>query len=273
MLRILLDNGIRTHSEFLEPAVKETQIQWANTKQVSSVHGLTRKSPHKDVEYQKQIDAVFTVGRLIREGAVVAYTYWEIECERFRDMIGLRACNALKGCTIHNCPSAIQRSKFRRSIDLKDVISKGGKKDRKARASLGGTNQLTFFEWLNALTPTTIQLLLDNAAIIGLTEFEIQTFKNIDWFQSLCRRSGSSENYPDIFHLWTAERNGLDAFLTLESRFCNFISNVKNEKAKTIKIDAEVLRPFELLRKLGITKPDPIPLELGRFYPLHEMPD
>ena len=156
-------------------------------------------------------------------------------------MIGLRACNALKGCTIHNCPSAIQRSKFRRSIDLKDVISKGGKKDRKARASLGGTNQLTFFEWLNALTPTTIQLLLDNAAIIGLTEFEIQTFKNIDSVSVFCRRSGSPKIILTFFTCGQREKR-LDAFLTLESRFCNSISNVKNEKAKTIKIDAEVLR-------------------------------
>ncbi len=271
-MRILLDNGVFSHSEFAEPSIRRGSERWGNTKVILPVHGLVRKSPDKNRKYQAQKEALFTVGRLIREGDIEAYDYTEIQFERARGQIQLGMCNALTGCTIHRCLPALERSRFRQTVNLTDILSKGGKKDRKAGVVLGEANQIAFFQWLCTLRKEQVAELIRHAAMIGLTAFEIESLRNIEWFQFLCERSGSSENCPDVFHLWTAERNGLDALLTLEMKgLPNLVSRVRNEKKTTIKIKTEVLRPLELLQKLGISEPDPVPLDPGRFYHLHEL--
>jgi hypothetical protein len=52
----------------------------------------------------------------------------------------------------------------------------------------------------------------------------------------------------------------------LEKRLPNLVSRVTNETIQKIKIQTEVLRPLDLLRKLGIDNPDPVPMEPDRFY-------
>ena len=270
-MRVLLDNGILSHSEFAENAVKQTSVRWGDTDQVLPIHGLVRKAPDEDVEYQRQKEALFTVGRLIREGQVEAYDYSEIHFERMRGRINILVCNALRDCNIQECRPPLDRSKFRQTAGFMDFVSKGGKNDRKAGIKLGVANQIAFFEWLCSLGKKHIDVLVQNAAQIGLTEFEVESLRGIEWFQFLCQRWGSVENYPDVFHLWTTERSGLDAVLTLEKRLPNFVSAVRKERVKRIEIRTEVLRPLELLQKVGIGKLDPVPMEAGRFYHWHEV--
>jgi len=273
-VRVLLDNGIFIHAEFADRAVKRTTVRWGDTDQTVEVHGAVRKTPATDVDYQQQKEALFTVGRLIREGQIEAFDYWEIQCERWRGSAGIGACNALRDCEskIKSCHPAIQRSKFRQTIDFAETISKGGKKDRKTGIVPSQASQIAFFEWLCSLSEESVALLILHAEQIRLTAFEIESLENIDWFQFLCERSGSSENYPDVFHLWTAERNGFDALLTLEARFPNLVSRVRNERGKNIEIRAQVLRPLDLLTRFGINEPDPVLMDAGRFYHLHELP-
>ena len=270
-MRILLDNGIFTHSEFAEGAVQHTSVRWGDTLQVLPIHGLVRKAPGKDLGYQREKEALFTIGRLIREGRIAAYEYTEIQFERMRDRGRLQEFSALQDCTIHRCDPALERSRFRMTINFTDSLSKGGRKDRKAGVEPGGANQIAFFEWLCSLRQKHIDTLMQCVAQIGLTEFEVESLRNIGWFRFLCERSRSPENYPDVFHLWTAERNNLDAVLTLDKGFQNLVSRVRKEKVKRIEIRTEVLRPLDLLQKLGIEKPDPVPMDTERFYHLHEV--
>jgi hypothetical protein len=153
-MRILLDSGIFMHSEFAEDSVKPTTARWGNTETVSLVHGLTRKAPHQDSAYQAQMDALFTVGRLIREKQIEAYDYLEIHRERMRGGVEHKAFNALRACTIHRCLPAVEHTKFRTTVDLTDFFAKGGKKDRDAGFELGAANQLASFKWLFSLTKT-----------------------------------------------------------------------------------------------------------------------
>ena len=269
LMRVLLDNGIFVHAEFAKWDKKPTALRHSNG-DVVAVHGLVRKEPHQDAEYQRQVEALFTVGRLIREGRISAYDYSEIDCEGARAGTRVQEFNALLGCAIDACPPALERSRFRMTTNLRDWFAKGGKEDRKRGAQLGWANQIAFFEWLCRLDEKAVPLLIQHASEIRLTDFEIENFKNIHWFQFLCQRSQSPENYPDVFHLWTPERNTLDAVLTLEKRFVNFVRGVRKEKKKRIEIRTEVLRPLELLQRFHIAEPDPVPMELGRFYYLHE---
>lgn len=272
-MRILLDNGIRSHSDFAEPATRDTPVRWRGTEQVSIIHGVARKAPDKNIDYQEQMEALFILGRLIRTGLIEAYSYNEIECERLRGRIGSGVCNALRGCSVHNCRPAVMRSRFRSTVDFKNTISKGGKKDAKRGVALGNANQIAFLKWLFALKKQHVDLLIPHSALLGLTEFDVERLKDIEWFQLLCDRSGSPENYPDVFHLWTTERNCLDAFLTLEDRLPKFVKRVRSEKIRSIAIKTDVLRPLDLLQRLGVDKLDPVPMEIGRFYHLHELKD
>jgi len=270
-VRVLLDNGIFIHSEFAEEYVKGATVNWGGATQTNEVHGLVRKPPHENVEYQAQKEALFTVGRLIREGKIEAFDYWEIQCEKLRGTPSNPAWNALQDCHIRSCTPAIRRSIFSQSIYLDDVFAKGGKEDIKKGTELRGANQIAFFERLSSWKIPEIDLLISHAPRLHLTQFEIDSLRGIEYFQFLCRRSGSPENYPDIFHLWTAERNELDALLTLDGKLQRLVSRVKNEKKKTLKIRTEVLKPIELLLRLGINKPDPVPLDAARFYHWHEV--
>jgi hypothetical protein len=265
-MRVLLDNGIISHAEFAEGAIQEKSVRWGPRQEIARIHGLVRKRPGGTADYQRQKEGIFTIGRLIREGKIEAYTYSELHFERIRGRIGVQNFNALNGCTIKWCQPALERSKFLKSLNFQDVIAKGGKNDRKSGKELGEANQISFFKQLCALNREKVEAVIAScASIMHLTEFEIDSLRSISWFQFLCTRSGI-ETYPDIFHLWTAERNGLDVFLTLDNDLPDLISRVNNEKKSRVAIKTEVLRPHELLRKLGIDRPDPVPMEADRFY-------
>jgi len=77
--RVLLDTGIFIHAEFAEPTVKNVRVGWGGRESVLEVHGLKSKKPGQDADYQEQKEALFTVGRLIREGEIEAYTSIEID--------------------------------------------------------------------------------------------------------------------------------------------------------------------------------------------------
>ena len=276
-MKILLDNGIFSHAEFMRPDVQERRISWGDVVTVLPVHGFRRKEPHNDPEYQRQIDALFTVGRLIREDRIEAYNYDEIAVEGYRGAAKFPACNALRACKVHHCPPPLTRSKFRSTTNLMESFSKGGYKDRKAGA-YSEYSQISFFQFLQALQSPHVNLLIQSAGKIGLTGFEIESLQTLEWFQLMCNRFGgkppdlSPENFPDVFHLWTAERNGLDGVLTLERKLPAVVEQVRKEKIKKIEIRSLALRPLDLLRLLGIDDPDPIPVEPDRFYHQHELP-
>jgi hypothetical protein len=105
---------------------------------------------------------------------------------------------------------------------------------------------------------------------MGLSPFEVESLGNLYWFQLVCKRSSSSENYPDVFHLWTAERHSMHALLTLEKKLPSLVARVRSEKRSEIEISTEVLRPLDLLQRLGVSEPDPVPIESDHFYSLYE---
>ncbi len=269
--RALLDSGVFCHSEFAEGAILQKEIFWGGSNQVTHISGIRRKAPHKNLELQKQVNALPTIGRLIRERLIVPCEYKEIWRERMRFRPLIPFGNALDGCIIGECEPAIDSGKFAQTVDITDYFAKGGRKDRKAGLVPGPANQIAFFKFLCSLTNEAVDVLIAHAEPLRLSAFEVESLRNIGWFQFLCERSGSPENYPDVFHLWTAERNGLDILLTLDNGLLELVSRVRKEKAQTIEIKTEVLRPLELLDLLEVRNREPVGLDEDRFYYLHEL--
>jgi hypothetical protein len=269
-LRILLDAGIIIHSEFMEPAVRDTTVHWGDKVQSLPVHGFVRKVAHPD--NQPEYDALFTVGRLIRERLIEAYTYDEVHFEVVRGKGLLPDGNALQNCNIRRCSPALERSKFTATTDFMQMFSKGGKKDRKdPSARVGPANQIPFLQFLRNLEQQHVELLIEHPELIGLTTFGIDNLKSLAQYKFLCQRWDSPDNYPDVFHLWTAERNGLDVLLTLDKGLPELVRRVTGEKSKKITVRTKVFRPLDFLKYIGVGKPDPVPFEYNRFYHLHEL--
>jgi hypothetical protein len=62
----------------------------------------------------------------------------------------------------------------------------------------------------------------------------------------------------------------MHVLLTLETKLPNLVARIRNENKREIDINTEVLRPVELLRKLGISEPDPVPIKTDHFYRLYD---
>jgi hypothetical protein len=264
-IRVLLDNSIISGAEIAEYVTLERLESWGNKKIPIPLVGY-RKKVSNNTALQEEIDAIVTIGRLIREEKVAAYTYSELRTEALRRPPTVKAFNSLAGCHINSCPAPIEQSKFRQTARLSEAIAKGGKKDKKHNVNVGVFNQIPYLEWLIHLDEHATQFILSHHNEIGLTEFEAESFKQLDWFKFICSRFGSSENYPDAFHLWTAERNKIDVFLTLEKTLPNIVNQIKQSANHKYQLGTSVLRPIGFLQSMGITDRDEVPIQAGQFY-------
>jgi hypothetical protein len=268
-MRVMLDNSVFGHSQICEWATGPQGTHFGIDNQHYEVAGIVRKKPHNDAAFQAQIDSLLTIGRLIREKQVEAYTYSELRCESMQRFIGDRMLDALAECQIKTCPPALERSRFLWGNGLA-FARKGGKKDRKRGLSTG-LSQIAFLQMLCELREGFLPLWMPLKELIGLTDFEIESLNNLKCFQMLCKFSNSTEHYPDMFHLWTAQRNRMNVFLTLDNKLANIAKTIRKSGDVPIEFPTEVLRPLELLDILGINKPDPVPIQYARFYPLLEL--
>ena len=147
-----------------------------------------------------------------------------------------------------------------------------GKKDQKrdAKTELG---QIAFMKMLCSLDEGGIRCILGMKAVLGLPDFEVESFRELKCFQGLCAISQSPEHYPDMFHLWTTQRNHIDVFLTLEKKLPEIAKTIENSRKIKVGYPTRVLRPLQFLESLGVTNADPVPIEPGRFYPFIEVWD
>jgi len=122
-------------------------------------------------------------------------------------------------------------------------------------------------EWLCSLTSESVSRLIASSTTLRLTEFEIVSFERLSFFKRMCQISQTTENYPDMFHIWTAQRNRMDVFLTLESKLPNIAKQIEDSKIDALDYPTKVLRPLEFLDGMGVKSLDPVPIQPDRFYP------
>jgi hypothetical protein len=152
-------------------------------------------------------------------------------------------------------------------LSWEQVITKGDRADREAGKPVSGS-QVDFCKFLLNLTPNLIEQLISLDRTFIVSEFQQESLKDLFWYQRAVRVASSERNLPDFFHLWTARRNRMDVFLTLETKLPRYAALLKREGLMD---RLEVLRPMELLDRLGIASPDPVPLEPDRFYSFAEL--
>jgi hypothetical protein len=170
-IAVPLDTGALIHSEFAEPTVKEISVPWGSGVAAVVLHGLKRKKPDNREDYQQQKDAMFTIGRMIRERKISAFTSIEIEFEHLRGRSSIQEFNALENCKLDNCDPALNRSRFQKTSEFIKFTAKGGKKDRRLGMSVGAGTQLAFMEWLFDLDMAGVTALIEHASLYRLESF------------------------------------------------------------------------------------------------------
>jgi hypothetical protein len=267
----MLDNTIPGHSQFVEWRNLAVGVSTGNGLRSVCVGGFVRRKADSNSAYQRQIDALVTVGKLIREHRIQAFTYIELVIEGWRRGVDESAFNGLAGCQIKKCDAPLERSRFFRTAKFTDYMVKGDKDDEKYGEDTS-ISQIRFVEFLLGLTEDHAQALISSRELLRMTPFEIESLHNLPWFRAMCRIAQSSKNYPDMLHIWAAQRNRMDVFLTLETTLPNIAEHFPKKKGCTASFPTVVLQPLQLLERLGIADPDPVPIQFGYFYPIVGLP-
>lgn len=266
---MLVDNGVVSASDFTEGASQTQSVAHGLRSINVQVAGFQRVALDSDPDMQLQKDALFSIGRLAREGKVELYTYFELMAEQWRGNKGRdHAGNAFRGCAWNTCKPALERSSYFRGIGMDAVIAKGGRKDRKAGKTELGVSQIAFFKFLISLSREHAEELIKFGQPIVGTDFDRESLRDLDWFRNATSVAPSDENLADFFHLWTARRNSINVFLTLEKKLPRFAAELGT---LGLMGTLRVLRPTEFLHSLGLRKLDPVPFRPNRFYSFAEL--
>jgi hypothetical protein len=251
---VLVDNCITSLSDIMVPTGKEDEISWVGGTKKYTISGYIRKSPRNENEQwlQRQIDALPTIARLARDGGISCHTYSELEYEAMlrpgsfpANIIG----DLFENVEFSRVNAPITRSRFfsgdERFVQREAVID--------------------FCKWLH---DPKVESLADRTDFQRLLpEFELNNLRHVGRFRDICQGL-SKKQFPDAFHLWTAEVSGLDYFLSTDKKFIQAIT-----KLDKTDLPCKPISPEDLLSELGVTERDPFPYEEGQFYNLFGMPD
>lgn len=236
---IMIDNCITSLSDTMQCVSKTVEIEIRGVSRSVQVRGFERRpAPGPDEEWKRnQLDCLPSVARLAREGVVSCYTYSELRHEAWKrpgsfptNIIG----RLFSEVPFVDVDAAVERSYFFQT-DFSEYIS---------------TDQVVkFCKWLNAAK---FDEHIDRLAALGrYPEFLLANLRNVDRYRNLC--AGLSERqYPDAFHLWTAEVNGAKYFLTTDRKFIRALTQSKN-----IELPCAPVGPERLLEVLSVKARDP----------------
>jgi len=247
-MKVLVDNCIISLSDTMQGAFKEQNLAWGESSQCIRIAGYVRKKlPSKDQAWKRdQIECLPTIGKIAREQRIALYTYDEIIFEGWKrsgSFPSNHLGNIFSGVDFNHVDAAIERSYFFQSGFCEYL-----KKDE----------VINFCKWL--LTPNIESLADKLAPTKRYPEPLLKNLRRVQRFRDLC--SGLSEKqYPDAFHLWSAEINGMDLFLTTDGKFIRALTQTKK-----LGLPCMPLSPSQLLEQFGITEREPFEYEEGLFY-------
>ncbi|MBA5248664.1 MAG: hypothetical protein FE834_03895 [Gammaproteobacteria bacterium] len=249
-IKILADNCIISLGETMQGTYRQKKFVEGDKTVPVEVLGWERKpKPSEDQAWkQKQIEYLPTIGRIAKEKQILLYTYLELRHEALRRNATNKFGNVFKDVEITSVDAAVERSYFFPG-ELSSYISK---KESKL---------IEFCKWLLKLTPDDINNIVERPPELRTyPKFLLDNLKNVRRFRELCK--GLVENhYPDAFHLWSAEVNGVNFFLTIDRKFINVMT-----KTKKIDLPCKPISPEDLLDELDISELEPFEFQEGVFY-------
>jgi len=253
-LKVFVDNCILSVSDTMQGAKKQFPLNWASSVQWVDVVGYMRKPlPNsKDQWKRKEIECLPTIGRIAREGKISLFTYFELLSEGWKRSGSFPANsigNIFSGVSINHVDAAVERSYFFQ-MELGQFIQT--------------EKVIEYCKWL--MTPG-IEKLADRLS--GNPDYPLwllNNLRNVQRFRDLCHGLAEKQ-YPDALHLWSAEVNGSNLFLTIDGKFIRAMT-----KSKNINLPCKPVSPAELLDILKIEDKDPFEFREGQFYDISGRP-
>lgn len=180
---------------------------------------------------QKEIDCLDTIAGLCREKRIVPYTTDELHAEYFRGATfpSRNYKYVFKDINFEMAPCPIKRSKFGISLEQYTV-----KKE-----------VIHFCSVLLRLSHAGIEKYISDMRknpVRGLSPFEEKCLRNLNVYREICHGI-DEKHYPDALHLWTAEENGMDVFLTMDKKFRNVMDRQK------VNLNCSIMFPSELIKR------------------------
>jgi hypothetical protein len=237
--KVLIDLSVRRRGVLTQETWVEKTLRWAGRDLVTRIAGWMPKPHAEGAWLQRQIRYLPTISRLSAQGMILLYTYSELEFEEWSgrpEMMGTFG-DIFPRKTIRTCQAAVNRPRFRQSVDFQKYLNRD--------------QMIDFCRFLLKLEPPALQ----RATIFWnkLPASEQENLLKLGQFKTLCR-SLAEKHYPDAFHLWTAETNHLDYFLTMDRKFPRALSSNRKLDCR-----CKAVSPEDLLNALGILDRDPYP--------------
>lgn len=247
---VLVDNCVHVLAEVVEPASKAVTVPWGDRQETVNVVGV-RGRRQQDGWKQGEIECLPTIVKLARENLLALYLYNEVH---FESMMGSRFPGVpfgdlFKGLHFEYVDAAVERSWFFQTpfdsyIEREMVI-----------------------EFCKFLLTQKLEERLGASAFMGrLPPQQAKNLLRLDRFRVICRNL-SEKQLPDALHLWTAEVNGIEFFLTTDKKFVNALT-----QSSKVELPCLPVFPSDLLTILGVEEREPMPYEPGRFYYLWGQP-
>ena len=204
-VKVLIDRSVRSHAITEEHGFQSAEVQQRG-KQYRYVQPVTRPIPERGGWLQMEIEELPKVAALIRSGQIQAFTTGELYAEGFRaqKFPSPQYIDIFDGCTFDTLSPPLDRSKWGLGLDQlcskEDVIN---------------YCKCIFLTPSRERVEDVIAGMRENPRF-NLSHFEENCLRKSHVFREICKGIGQT-HYPDALHLWTAEENSMDVFLTHDS--------------------------------------------------------
>lgn len=203
----------------------------------------------KNITLDTQID-IQAIGRAARNNEIFLYEYPELVWETWLGYQSLRnnvsPLYAFRDVKWHNIPSPIDRSKFFQSSNWVE-----------------GKEVELFMDFLLKVEPNKLYVLMKKSG--QFTDFELNCAKNLSTFQDMCDdKVLGRKRARDVYHLWSAECNNLDYFLTTDSKLINSYNTAVTHKK--INLRCNLVNPKDLIEELNISRANIEIPESGKMF-------
>lgn len=254
--KVLVDSCIFDNAIEMVPATAKKKVEWGDNVFTIDIRGMKRrqKLPPSQEWKQRQIDSIPSIVRAVNEGFLGFYRYCEIGVEAMKrkgGTFGNSVTNHLMNVDFKKVAPAIERTKFRQTAYLKKYV---------AREEV--------VDFCKFLLTSPVEKAVDQPELENyFSDFELSNIKSLYRFRELC--SGLAEKqYPDAFHLWTAEVNGLDYFLTTDRKFIRVMTETKRTE-----LPCRPVAPTTLLKVLHLPVRETSLHRLDKFFKVFGEPE
>lgn len=106
-------------------------------------------------------------------------------------------------------------------------------------------------DFLLKVEPNKLYILMKKSG--QFTDFELYCAKNLSTFQEMCdNKVLGRKRAQDIYHLWSAECNNLDYFLTTDAKLINSYNTAVRHKK--INLNCNLINPKDFIKELNISR-------------------